>query len=286
MNAALRAYAARGEKAALRYSLGVPRQAPVGMVGGTLSQRSGSSLEFRDHRAYEPGDDLRHIDWSAYARTDQLTIKQFREEVTPILDVVLDASRSMDLEGSEKAGATVALASFFVTAATRSGFTHLAWVPGDQVQPRPNGSRPTTQWEGLTFGHRGGPPGQMPPFRPGGTRVLISDLLWLGDPLAVLRPFAERSATCLVLNLLARADASPPEGESLRMIDSETDEVREIHVDAYAAKLYREALARHQENWRQACRQVGATFMALTAEDVLSHWNLDALVASEVLKVQ
>jgi uncharacterized protein (DUF58 family) len=285
MNAALRNYAVRGERAALPYSLGVPRHAPIGVVGGALSQRAGSSLEFRDHRAYEPGDDLRHIDWSAYARTDQLTIKLFREEVAPILDVVIDSSRSMDLEGSEKAGAAVALASFFVTAAIRSGYTHLAWLLGEKVRPVPNGNRPPAQWEGVLFGHRGAPPAAMPPFRPGGTRVLISDLLWLGDPLALLRPLAERAAVCVVVNLLARADAEPPVGESLRMIDAETDEVREIHVDAAAAKQYRESLARHQDNWQQACRQVGATFLALTAEDVLRKWNLDALVASEVLKV-
>lgn len=286
MTPTLRAYAAKGEAAALRYALGVPRLAPVGHAGGTLSQRSGSSLEFRDHRGYEPGDDLRHIDWNAYARTDQLTIKLFREEVAPILDVVLDASRSMDLEGSEKAGAAVALASFFVTAASRSGYTHAAWLLDERVRQVPNGNRPPAFWDGVAFGHRGGPPGSLPPFRPGGMRVLISDLLWMGDPLALLRPFAERAATCLVVNVLARADASPPEGESLRMVDAETDEVREIHVDAYVARQYREALARHQDNWRLASRQVGATFLALTAEDVLGHWNLDALVAAEVLRVQ
>ena len=82
----------------------MPRQRRSGLLGGTLSQRAGSSLEFRDHRAYEPGDDLRHIDWNAYARTDQLTIKLFREEVTPHLDVVIDTSRSMDLEGTRRAG--------------------------------------------------------------------------------------------------------------------------------------------------------------------------------------
>ena len=66
----LRAYLSEGEMAALRYALGVPRQAPVNQTGSTLGARAGSSLEFKDHRAYEPGDDLRHIDWSAYARTD------------------------------------------------------------------------------------------------------------------------------------------------------------------------------------------------------------------------
>jgi uncharacterized protein (DUF58 family) len=285
MNAVMRDYLGKGENAALRYALGVPRQAPVGLLGGTLSQRSGSSLEFRDHRAYEPGDDLRHIDWNAYARTDQLTIKLFREEVTPVLDVILDTSRSMDLEGSEKGGAAVALTAFFVTAATRAGYTHTVWTLGDKVRQLPNGNRPPPAWEGLAFDHRGGPPTGLPPFRPGGTRVLISDLMWMDDPLLLTRPFAERAAVSLVVNLLAAADAEPPEGQSLRMIDAETEEIREIHVDAIAARRYREALRRHQDNWEIACRQVGATFLTVTAEDLLRDWDLDALVASEVLRV-
>jgi uncharacterized protein (DUF58 family) len=285
MTAALRSFLGQGEKAALRYALGVPRQAPVGLAGGSLSQRSGSSLEFRDHRAYEPGDDLRHIDWSAYARTDQLTIKLFREEVTPVLDLVLDSSRSMDLEGTDKAGAALALAAFFATAAARGGYTHTVWTLADRCRALPGGNRPPALWEGLAFEHRGEPPHTLPPWRPGGTRVLISDLFWLGEPLTLLRPFAERAAVAVVVQLLARADVEPPLGQSLRLVDSETDEVREIHVDAVAAARYREGLLRHQDNWSQACRQVGATFVSVVAEDLLRDWDLDALVALEILKV-
>jgi hypothetical protein len=81
------------------------------------------------------------------------------------------------------------------------------------------------------------------------------------------------------------ADVSPPEGCSLRLIDSETDEIREIHVDSLAARCYRSALARHQENWHRACRQTGAIFAVAVAENVLRDWRLDELVAAEVLKV-
>ena len=44
---------------------------------------TGSSLDFQDHRAYSPGDDPRHINWQAYARTGSYTMKLFREEVRP-----------------------------------------------------------------------------------------------------------------------------------------------------------------------------------------------------------
>ena len=147
----LRSFLEEGERAALRYSLGVPRSAPAGVAGSSLSSRAGSSLEFRDHRAYEPGDDLRHIDWNAYARTDQLTIKLFREEVTPHLDLVIDGSKSMDLEGTPKGRAAVALSAFFAAAASRAGYSHLAWQLGETCEPVPGGNRLPSVWAGPTF---------------------------------------------------------------------------------------------------------------------------------------
>lgn len=286
MSDALRAYLAEGERAAGRYTLGLPRVAPVGQAGTTLAQRAGSSLEFKDHRGYEPGDDLRHIDWSAYARSDQLTVKLFREEVTPHLDCVLDTSRSMNLEGTAKGGAAVALASFFASAAIRGGYSQTPWLLGGRCVPLPGGTRPPSQWDDIAFDHVGEAGSVLPLWKARGTRVLISDLFWLGEPLKFLRPFAERSATAVVVQLLARSDAEPPEGRSVRLVDSETDEVKEIHVDAAAARRYRDALARHQQAWHDGCRQVGAVFVTLIAERLLERWDLDALVAAEVLRVR
>lgn len=286
MLASLRPYLAEGERAAMRYALGVPKQAPINLTGSTLGHRAGASLEFKDHRAYEPGDDLRHIDWDAYARTDQLTVKLFREEVTPHLDLILDGSKSMNTEGTKKGAAAVALTAFFATAATRAGYSHALWALTDACRPVPNGNRPPGLWDGLNFEHRGMPATTLPPFRARGTRVLISDLLWLGEPLMTARPFGERAAVSVVVQLLAQEDAEPPEGKSLRLVDTETEEVREIYVDAIVGRRYREALARHQESWNLACRQVGATFVTVVAEELLARWNLDTLVAAEVLRVR
>ncbi len=283
-----RHYLSLGERAGMRYALETPRQAPTGLSGGTLSQRAGSSLEFRDHRDYQPGDDLRHIDWNAYARSDQLTIKLYREEVTPHLDVLVDTSRSMTLEGTAKGPAVLALAAFLATAAHNAGFSHAAWQMGQDVRPIGNGSGSPLSWEEIAFEHRGLPAGvgkAGSSWKPRGVRVLLSDLLWEGDPLLTLRPLAERASVMLVLQLLAQVDARPPEGHSLRLIDAETDQVREIHIDAGVARGYRDRLARHQDNWLSACRQVGAHFATLIAEDVLRDWNMDELVAAGVLAI-
>ena len=117
MNAALRNYAIRGEKAAMPYALGVPRQAPVGMIGGTLSQRSGSSLEFRDHRAYEPGDDLRLVDWNVYLRTERLFVRRADETRVLPVHLFVDASSSMRLDGGPRRRAALQAAAVVAAAA-------------------------------------------------------------------------------------------------------------------------------------------------------------------------
>ena len=59
------------------------------------SPHQGMSVEFNQHRTYVPGDDLRHLDWKVYGRSDRLTVKQYEQETT--LDVILmvDCSASM-----------------------------------------------------------------------------------------------------------------------------------------------------------------------------------------------
>ena len=56
----------------------------------------GSSVEFAEHREYVPGDDLRHIDWKVFGRSDRFYIKQFEEETNLRVQLVMDASESMN----------------------------------------------------------------------------------------------------------------------------------------------------------------------------------------------
>jgi uncharacterized protein (DUF58 family) len=59
-------------------------------------RRPGQGQEFSDHRDYAPGDEIRHIDWSAYARLDRLKVRIFEEREPPHLTILLDRSRSME----------------------------------------------------------------------------------------------------------------------------------------------------------------------------------------------
>lgn len=279
----------RGEQIGSRYALTMPRRVPMGLAGSQVGHHAGSSLEFKEHREYMPGDDLRRIDWSAYARSDRLHVKLYREEVSPHVDLLLDGSASMELAGSRKADAAAALAAAFAAAAANSGYTHAAHIARDGCHSIVNGHEPPSLWRDLRFDHD--QPlheslGRMPPrFRGQSIRVLISDLLFMGDPSIVLQQIATRAAVVVVVQLLAESDAEPPQRGSVRLVDSETGDVQEVFIDAAAQQRYRAALARHQENWNRAATQVGATMVTLIAERLLKDWDLRELVESEVLRV-
>jgi uncharacterized protein (DUF58 family) len=64
-------------------------------VGDHKSPFRGFSVEFVQHREYVPGDDIRHIDWKSYGRSERYTIKQYEQETNFAAHLLLDASRSM-----------------------------------------------------------------------------------------------------------------------------------------------------------------------------------------------
>src|SRR5256885_12325296 len=64
-------------------------------VGDHKSPYKGFSVEFVQPREYVPGDDIKHIDWKSYGRSERYTIKQYEQETNFTCHVLLDASRSM-----------------------------------------------------------------------------------------------------------------------------------------------------------------------------------------------
>jgi len=83
------------ESYAEKYDLRLPERQQTMLMGELSGKRTGSSIEYQDRKDYVPGDDVRHIDWRAYARNDKLTIKLYREEICPTVDIIVDTSLSM-----------------------------------------------------------------------------------------------------------------------------------------------------------------------------------------------
>jgi len=292
-----------GEQLGLRYALQIPQVAASGWTGTRTGRRAGSSIDFQDYREYQPGDDLRFIDWGIYARSDRLTVKLFREEVTPHLDLILDGSRSMSLETvaatpsslgfgdgaspphSTKAAALAQLAALLGTAAANAQCTQAVWLSGEGFLRLPNDTLTPSAWDKLELSSRRTPEQSFeilpPKFRRLGVRVFVSDLLWPGEPVPLLRRLREGAAALFVIQLLARDDATPPEHGNLRVVDCETGAESEIYIDSAVAKQYAENLAQLQQSWADACRQCGAQMTTIVAEDLET--SLKELEAMQLL---
>jgi uncharacterized protein (DUF58 family) len=79
----------------VRLNLAVNRAVEGHLGGRHRSPHRGVSVEFVERRPYVQGDDLRHLDWKAYARSDRLSIKRYEEETNLECTLVVDASASM-----------------------------------------------------------------------------------------------------------------------------------------------------------------------------------------------
>lgn len=79
------------------------RQAVEGFMAGLhRSPHRGASVEFAEHREYVPGDDLRHLDWRIYGRSDRFYVKRYEEETNLTLSLLLDVSESMAYQGGDR----------------------------------------------------------------------------------------------------------------------------------------------------------------------------------------
>ena len=269
--------------------LRLPRDSMRGSTGGRLGVSAGSSLDFHDYREYHPGDDLRHLDWGVYARSDKEIVKLYREEVEPKLDIVLDTSASMDLADTSKGDASLMLAAALGAAALGSACTPGLWLAGKLLEPSPNprGASPE-EWRVSGFGEASSPYGALvgsaPSFRRNGIRVFISDLLWPGEPAKALARLVDGASALFVVQLLAASEEEPPEHGRYRLDDVETGETLDVFLDDSALETYRATLAAHRERWSRACAAAGAVFVSMTDAEVVSDTRLEALERAGLLE--
>ena len=112
--------------------------------GSHRSPYSGVSVEFAHHRPYVPGDEIRHLDWKVYARTDKLQVKQYQQETNLDLVLLVDSSGSMrygsrpfaDASGSHREAAPdgrVHWSKYDHATATAAALAHITLAQQDRA---------------------------------------------------------------------------------------------------------------------------------------------------------
>ena len=245
-----------------------------GQAGNWLGAGSGSSIDFQDHRPYLPGDDPRYIDWQAYARTGVYTMKLYREEVSPLVDLILDVSASMFVE-EKKSRRTLELFYFCMESARHSGAGLRCFVAdGGNLHSLGHEQAVT---DDAVFAARTSDPPQLfrVPWRQGSLRIFVSDLLFPGSPEPLLSSLGSGKGRGLIFAPFNRDEAEPDWDGNIELRDCETQRRRVQAVSSPLLTRYRESYRRHFSLWRERARKHAVAIARVASEPAF----LDALEA-------
>jgi uncharacterized protein (DUF58 family) len=250
-------------RAAASFRLAMPRTPIGGRVGERLGAGTGSSLEFQDYRPYAPGDDLRHVDWAAYARSELLAVRLYREEVAPRIDLVLDISRSMVVT-DQKQRAYGEL-SGLLACACASTVADSRIITTSAVQPHPL-IAPEDIERFLTFDATLSALEEAHlPFRRRSLRVVVSDFLFPHDADALVSRLARDCALLTLVQLTLREESEPAAEGGRRLVDVEGRGELDLVMDETAIQDYRARFNRLRLGLSTATRRVGARFAHVVA---------------------
>jgi len=251
------------QKVASAFRLSMPRTPVGGRLGERLGSGTGSSLEFQDYRQYTLGDDLRHVDWSAYARSEALTVRLYREEVAPRIDLVLDVSRSMILTEEKERAYGELCALLACACASTEADSRVVTGAGGEPQPL---ERPEhverflscqAKLSALEESHI--------PVRRRSLRVVVSDFLFPHDADVLVSRLAREGASLALIQLTLPEEADPSVEGGRRMQDVEGYGEFDLVIDEKTVRDYRERFGRLRLGLSRAARRTGASFAHILA---------------------
>jgi len=248
-----------------------------GFVAGLhRSPDFGFSQEFAEYRAYSPGDDLRHVDWNVFARTERMYLKRYRGETNSQLLILLDTSASMGygshtvnkldfarymaaclcymaMQQRDAAGLIVfdEDVNNYVAPSTRQGqlFRLLHAVEKAEVGTHTDFAKPFAHFQ--QFLHRRG------------IVVVMSD--FYADPDTIIKtvePLRFRGNEVILFHILDPQEIEPKFREPVLLLDMEDKSSLEVTPE-YARTEYRSKIDAHIEGLGSAARRAGLDYFLM-----------------------
>ena len=257
------------------------------ITGQHKSPYSGFAVEFAGHREYSPGDEIKHIDWKVWSKTDRFYIKEYEEETNLKTTIIVDCSKSMGYAGD-------GWRKFDYAATAGASLAHLLQHQGDAVglvtfntkvcEVLPPSSRLNHIKEMVHVLGETEPDDKtdvgdvfvelVEQVRSRGMVVIISDLFAdLGQLRESLQQFRLRKHEVVVFHVMDRHELVFPFEDNTRFIGLESDD--EVHADPRALrKSYLEIVGKYQDEVRRVCDRLGVDYALLDTGE-----PLDALLA-------
>lgn len=263
--------------------------------GGRAARAAGFGLDLHGHRNYQPGDELRHLDWHALARLGALVVREYRAEAAPTLALLIDTSGSMSVGAPSKMASARRLAAALGYLALREQGRVALGVFGERgrwVLPPVRGlGRLAELHERLGSLAAAGPTdlrGSWTALAGGLARVdlavVVSDFLVEGLDVASVAALGLPGAAVVLLQVLERDEVDPPEEEA-ELDDVERrpgSSIAGLRVDASVVEAYRAAFLRQAARLDAVARSRRCRCVTLLADDPPGHWLAAWLAAGIV----
>lgn len=257
-----------------------------GIVEGYLSGLhkspfKGFSVEFAEERPYQPGDELRYVDWRMLARSDRLFVKQFEEETNLRSILLLDVSRSMDWSGAERRLSKLeyskrllaALSLVLLRQRDATGLIAFDEEVRTVVPARSRGRHWWTLLREMSALEAGQGTAAEPAIRRvadllrrRGLVILASDLLLDRDlTLLALQYLRHRGHQVMVFHVMDPGELDLDGPAEARFVDPETG-TEVVARPRDLSQAYGATVRRSVEAWRTACRRIGVVYHHVLTE--------------------
>jgi uncharacterized protein (DUF58 family) len=252
-----------------------------GFVAGLhRSPEFGFSQEFAEYRAYSPGDDLRHVDWNVFARTERAYLKRYRGETNTLLTVLLDASSSMNYSSHKvkkiEYARYVAASLFYLTTQTQRDAAGLI-VFDDEVRAYIRASTRQGQLYRLLSGLENAEPRARTDYtkpllhfqnflRKRGMVVIISDFFASPEDIVhTIEPLRYHGNEVVLFHVLDPQELRPQLSEPVLLVDMETQESLEVTPE-YGHEEYRTKVQSHITQLQDRVRGAGMDYHLLVTD--------------------
>ncbi len=239
----------------------------------------GFSQEFAEYRMYTPGDDLRHVDWNVYARTDRCYLKRYRGETNTLVTVMLDASASMAF--SSQSTSKIDYARYL--AASLEYLVHQQRDAGglivfdDEIRDYVKPSSRQGQLQRILHAIEKAEPGARTDFAKPfihfqqflfrrGLCVVISD--FYEEPKRVIDtmlPLRYRGNEVILFHVLDPGELRPDVRSPVLMVDMETEDTMEVSPD-YVRHEYRDKIDGHIAALRTEAQKAGIDYFQVQTD--------------------
>lgn len=263
-----------------RLQMASKRTASGNQAGLRRAKQLGSSMEFAEYRAYVPGDDLRQLDWNAYARSGKLFLKKYLDETQLTVNVYIDCSRSMSHGQTGKWERSVQLAAALgylslchldhvsIYAFDRQMVAAVRGLQGKSQAPRlldflaklaPGGTGDLN--EALRS------PGAV--SGKGGISILLSDFLFESGYESGLAYLQAAKQDVILVQVLSGEELDPAYRGELRLIDAETGQAKEVSLTGTLLEQYRKSLQQYRQELSAFAFGRGMSFLSVEAEQAV-----------------